>query len=326
MAGINQSLMLSLSMVVIASHDRGGWPGARWCCVASGRLDMGLARWAAWALCCWPSPSTASPRPWASRAVARATGGKVAPVGLVVRLLARLRAQPAERVPHAPADRPTAPAACGPRNRLTPRVSARHLRVPASSHLFDCCEPGCGGGRAGLLHSNHCSTSSTTPTVSAVSLRARQHIAKALAVGVVVRGCQAPYRLMRPCPARGHHRSAIQSSIAEEAFQTILPSAGGSWATPSKRRRPSTPPGHRGSGNGDATFMATHWDPLYADFYRNAGGDDSCGGRAIICAIPCRATQSTKRRPTNTRSPTSLATVDPALAKLFDTNGDAGRT
>ncbi len=26
-------------------------------------------------------------------------------------------------------------------------------------------------------------------------------------------------------------------------------------------------------GNGDATFLADHWDPLHIDFYKNAGGD-----------------------------------------------------
>ena len=77
MAGVNQALMLSLSMVVIASMIAvGAW--GRWCCVALAVWTWGWPAWAAWALCCWPSCSTASPRPWARRAVAASTGGAVA--------------------------------------------------------------------------------------------------------------------------------------------------------------------------------------------------------------------------------------------------------
>ena len=74
MAGINQTLMLSLSMVVIASMIAVGGLG-RWCCAASAGWTWGWPPSAASGSCCWPSCSTASPRPWASRAVAASAGG-----------------------------------------------------------------------------------------------------------------------------------------------------------------------------------------------------------------------------------------------------------
>ena len=33
------------------------------------------------------------------------------------------------------------------------------------------------------------------------------------------------------------------------------------------------PAAHIALANGDATFMADHWNPLHADYYKNAGGD-----------------------------------------------------
>jgi glycine betaine/proline transport system substrate-binding protein len=33
------------------------------------------------------------------------------------------------------------------------------------------------------------------------------------------------------------------------------------------------PAAHIAIANGDATFMANHWDPLHVDFYNNAGAD-----------------------------------------------------
>jgi glycine betaine/proline transport system substrate-binding protein len=33
------------------------------------------------------------------------------------------------------------------------------------------------------------------------------------------------------------------------------------------------PAAHLAIANGDGTFLADHWDPLHADYYKNAGGD-----------------------------------------------------
>ena len=60
-------------------------------------------------------------------------------------------------------------------------------------------------------------------------------------------------------PCKGTTVQPIQSSIAEEAFQTILVSRVEAGLPPSKRpENRSTPPGHLALANGDATFMATH--------------------------------------------------------------------
>ncbi|MHB8949798.1 MAG: glycine betaine ABC transporter substrate-binding protein, partial [Rhodoferax sp.] len=76
-------------------------------------------------------------------------------------------------------------------------------------------------------------------------------------------------------PGKGIKVQPIQSAIAEETFQTLLVSRGleklGFDVQPIKEIEPAT--GHIAISNGDATFLADHWDPLHADFYKNGGGD-----------------------------------------------------
>ncbi|MCJ7799294.1 MAG: proline/glycine betaine ABC transporter substrate-binding protein ProX, partial [Polaromonas sp.] len=76
-------------------------------------------------------------------------------------------------------------------------------------------------------------------------------------------------------PGKGVKVQPLQTSTAEETFQTMLVSRAmeklGFEAQPIKEV--DYPAAHIAIANGDATFMANHWDPLHADFYKNAGGD-----------------------------------------------------
>ena len=58
--------------------------------------------------------------------------------------------------------------------------------------------------------------------ISGVSLRARQHIAKALAVGALSLVAGGAAQADATLPGKGTTVQPIQSSIAEAAFQTIL--------------------------------------------------------------------------------------------------------
>lgn len=103
MAGINQSLMLSLSMVVIASMIAVGGLG-QMVLRGIGRLDMGLATVGGLGIVL-----LAITLDRVTQAMGQPRRGtrhwwQAGPVGLVVGLVARFRAAPAQRVPHAPAD------------------------------------------------------------------------------------------------------------------------------------------------------------------------------------------------------------------------------
>ena len=160
--------------------------------------------------------------------------------------------------------------------------------------------------------------------ISAVSLRARQHIAKALAAGALSLVAAGAAQADATLPGKGITVQPIQSSIAEEAFQTILVSKaleklGYTVKAPQETEYAT---GHLALANGDATFMATHWDPLHADFYRNAGGDDKLWRQGTYVRNSLQGYLIDKKTADQYKITHISQLSDPALAKLFDTNGD----
>jgi glycine betaine/proline transport system substrate-binding protein len=125
-------------------------------------------------------------------------------------------------------------------------------------------------------------------------------------------------------PGTGIKVQALQSPVAEETFQTMLVDralAALGYAT-QPIKEVEYPTAHIAIANGDATFMAVHWDPLHKDFYDNAGGDAKLmrvgqySGPAAQGFLIDKATAD-KYRITNIGQ-----LRDPALAKLFDHDGD----
>jgi glycine betaine/proline transport system substrate-binding protein len=91
-------------------------------------------------------------------------------------------------------------------------------------------------------------------------------------------------------PGKGIKVQALQSSIAEETFQTMLvkgPGKLGYEVQPIKEVE--YPTAHIAVANGDATFMAVHWDPLHKDYYKNAGGDAKLLRKGQYAGLPRRA-------------------------------------
>jgi glycine betaine/proline transport system substrate-binding protein len=125
-------------------------------------------------------------------------------------------------------------------------------------------------------------------------------------------------------PGTGIKVQALQSPVAEETFQTMLVDralAALGYAT-QPIKEVEYPTAHIAIANGDATFMAVHWDPLHKDFYDHAGGDarlmrvGQYSGPAAQGFLIDKATAD-KYRITNIGQ-----LRDPALAKLFDHDGD----
>ena len=96
--------------------------------------------------------------------------------------------------------------------------------------------------------------------------------AVALTFGLAAAGASASAQTL---PGAGVFVQPLKSSIAEETFQTQLVMAGleklGYDVKPIKEIEYAT--AHLAIGNGDATFLADHWNPMHAAFYKNAGGD-----------------------------------------------------
>ena len=87
-------------------------------------------------------------------------------------------------------------------------------------------------------------------------------------------------------PGKGVTVQPLKSSIAEEAFQTLLVTKAleklGYNVQPVKEVE--YPTAHIAVANGDATFMANHWNPQHDDKNKNAGGDPKLYRKGIFSA------------------------------------------
>jgi glycine betaine/proline transport system substrate-binding protein len=127
-----------------------------------------------------------------------------------------------------------------------------------------------------------------------------------------------------PLPGEGVTVQPLKSSIAEETFQTLLVIKAlerlGYSVEPIKEIEYAT--GHVAIGNGDATFLADHWDPLHIDFYLKAGGDEKLYREGVLSPGALQGYLIDKK----TADEHGITNVgqfkDPAIAKLFDANGD----
>lgn len=125
-------------------------------------------------------------------------------------------------------------------------------------------------------------------------------------------------------PGKGVSVQPLKSSLAEEAFQTLLVARAleklGYDVQPMKDLEPATE--HLAIANGDATFMATHWNLLHADFYKNSGGDAKLYRKGVYSDNAAQGYLIDKKTADQYKITHISQLSDPALAKLFDTNGD----
>ena len=125
-------------------------------------------------------------------------------------------------------------------------------------------------------------------------------------------------------PGKGIQVQALQGSVAEETFQTMLVNSAleklGYEIQPIKEV--AYPTAHVAVGNGDATFLAVHWDPLHQDYYDNAGGDAKLL-RTGAYAGPAAQGYLIDKATAEKYNITNIEQLrDPGLAKLFDHDGD----
>ena len=126
-------------------------------------------------------------------------------------------------------------------------------------------------------------------------------------------------------PGQGIRVLPLKSSLAEEAFQTLLVSRAleklGYDVQPIQDLEPAT--AHLAIANGDATFTASHWEQLHADFYKNSGGDAKLHRGAPAYAEGAVQGYLIDRKTAEQHGITRIDQLrDPAIAKLFDTDGD----
>jgi len=125
-------------------------------------------------------------------------------------------------------------------------------------------------------------------------------------------------------PGKGIQVQALQSPIAEETFQTMLVDRALEQLgyAPQPIKEVDYPTAHIAIANGDATFLAVHWDPLHQDYYNNAGGDAKLL-RVGAYAGPAAQGYLIDKATADKYKITNIDQLrNPELAKLFDHDGD----
>lgn len=125
-------------------------------------------------------------------------------------------------------------------------------------------------------------------------------------------------------PGEGVSVQPLKSSIAEETFQTLLVMKAlerlGYDMNDIKEIEYAA--GHIAIANGDATFMADHWDPLHIDFFEKAGGDEKIYREGVYSPGALQGYLIDKKT-AEEHGITNLGQLkDPEIAKLFDADGD----
>ncbi|MEJ2308509.1 MAG: glycine betaine/L-proline ABC transporter substrate-binding protein ProX [Gammaproteobacteria bacterium] len=125
-------------------------------------------------------------------------------------------------------------------------------------------------------------------------------------------------------PGKGVEVQPLKSSIAEETFQTLLVMKAlerlGYDVKPIKEIEYAA--GHIAIANGDATFLADHWDPLHIDFYEKAGGDEKLYREGVYSARGLQGYLIDKKTADKYKITNLGQFKDPEIAKLFDSNDD----
>ena len=125
-------------------------------------------------------------------------------------------------------------------------------------------------------------------------------------------------------PGKGVTVQPVKGSVAEEMFQTLLVSRGleklGYTVKAPQETEYAT--AHLAIANGDATFLPSHWDPLHAAFFQNAGGDAKMWRNSTYVTNAIQGYLIDKKTADKYKITHLGQLSDPKIAALFDTNDD----
>ncbi|PTY35938.1 glycine betaine ABC transporter substrate-binding protein [Saccharospirillum sp. MSK14-1] len=125
-------------------------------------------------------------------------------------------------------------------------------------------------------------------------------------------------------PGEGVTVQPVQSTIAEETFQTVVINEAlrelGYNVEDIQELDYSA--GYTAIANGDATFMAVNWYPLHNGMYENAGGDDVFYREGNYITGAAQGYLIDKATAEEYGIDNLADFADPEIASLFDTDGD----
>lgn len=125
-------------------------------------------------------------------------------------------------------------------------------------------------------------------------------------------------------PGEGITVQPVQSTIAEETFQTLLVNKAmeklGYTVKPTKEVDYNV--AFTSIANGDATYLAVNWDPQQKDKYEMGGGDDKFYRKGVYVNNAAQGYLIDKKTADQYHITNLGQLKDPKLAKLFDSDGD----
>ncbi len=152
----------------------------------------------------------------------------------------------------------------------------------------------------------------------------RQIIRDLLATTMLAFGLAAPAAAATSLPGTGIEVQGLQSPIGEETFQTLLVNKALKKLgyVVQSIKEVEYPASHIAVANGDATFIADHWNPQHAEFYKHAGGDAKLSRTGVYSKDAAQGYLIDKKTALKYKITNIGQFTDPKIAKLFDTDGD----
>lgn len=145
-----------------------------------------------------------------------------------------------------------------------------------------------------------------------------------LIVGAVIASCVTLTVQAEDMPGKRKTVQAVQSTIAEETFQTML--VGEALRQlgyeVKKIKRTDYSAAFNAVADGDATFLTVDWDPLHDQIYKNAGGDDKFYRKGDYIRGAAQGYLVDKKTAEKYDIDNLEDFTKPGIAKLFDNDGD----
>ena len=125
-------------------------------------------------------------------------------------------------------------------------------------------------------------------------------------------------------PGAGIKVQSAHGSLIEERFQTEIINIGLrelGYDTPEPKQIEYTTM-HLALGNGDLDYTGVHWDPGHTDFFNKGGGEEKLEKLGEITPALLQGYQIDKKTADQYNLTNIAQLKDPAIAKLFDSDGD----
>ncbi|MEF1312135.1 glycine betaine/L-proline ABC transporter substrate-binding protein ProX, partial [Vibrio mytili] len=146
----------------------------------------------------------------------------------------------------------------------------------------------------------------------------------ALTIGALSTMAFSTYSVAEDLPGKGVSVQPVQSTVAEETFQTLIVNRAleelGYDVKPTKEVDYNV--AYTSIAEGDATFLAVYWYPLHSGKYEMAGGDDKFFTKGEYISGAAQGYLIDKKTAEKYNITNIGQLKDPKIAKLFDANDD----